>query len=167
MVASPVSNCLYAWTANCETWREPVSCGLRRQSRSPRRAYTYGRTQLATTKSGCSPGSPSRFNRTATPSVSRRTSNSSANAICFGSGVTSRRPATASTNEGAMEEEYCRLGRKRHNPVSSIHVRASSRVSVPCPFWRILSARDASNCSAVKEKPHFQAGAKAPGGPHS
>jgi hypothetical protein len=31
-------------------------------------------------------------------------------------------------------------------------------VSVPCPFKRILSERDASNCSAVKEKPHFQAG---------
>jgi hypothetical protein len=27
-------------------------------------------------------------------------------------------------------------------------------------LWRILSARDASNCSAVKEKPHFQAGAE-------
>ncbi len=73
----------------------------------------------------------------------------------------SRSPATASTNEGAIEEENCRLGRKRHNPVSSIHVRASSSVSVPCPFWRILSARDASNCSAVKEKPHFQAGVSA------
>ena len=60
-----------------------------------------------------------------------------------------------------MEEENCRLGRKRHNPVSSIHVRASSSVSVPCPFRRILSARDASNCSAVKEKPHFQAGDRA------
>ena len=60
-----------------------------------------------------------------------------------------------------MEDENCRLGRKRHNPVSSIHVRASSNVRAPCPFWRILSARDASNCSAVKEKPHFQAGVTA------
>jgi len=60
-----------------------------------------------------------------------------------------------------MEDENCRLGRKRHNPVSSIHVRASSSVRAPCPFWRILSARDASNCSAVKEKPHFQAGVTA------
>src|ERR1035441_5513054 len=51
--------------------------------------------------------------------------------------------------------------RKRHNPVSSIHVRASSRVSVPCPSRRILSARDASNCSDVKEKPRFQAGVNA------
>jgi len=34
------SSSLYAWTASCETWREPVSCGLRRQSRSPRSAYT-------------------------------------------------------------------------------------------------------------------------------
>ena len=40
-------------------------------------------------------------------------------------------------------------------------VRASSRVRAPCPFRRILSARDASNCSAVKEKPHFQAGDQA------
>src|ERR1035437_3108255 len=60
-----------------------------------------------------------------------------------------------------MEEENCFLGRKRHNPVSSIHTRASSNVSVPCPFRRILSAREASNCSAVKEKPHFQAGDQA------
>jgi hypothetical protein len=60
-----------------------------------------------------------------------------------------------------MEEENCLLGRKRHNPVSSIHTRASSNVSVPCPFRRILSAREASNCSAVKEKPHFQAGDQA------
>ena len=78
-----------------------------------------------------------------------------------GRGFASRFPATASTNEGAIEAEYCRLGRKRHKPVSSIHVRASSNVSAPCPFWRILSARDASNCSAVKEKPHFQAGVTA------
>ena len=56
-----------------------------------------------------------------------------------------------------MDEEYGRFGKKRHNPVSSIQVRASSSVSAPCPFWRILSERDASNCSAVKEKPHFQA----------
>ena len=79
-------------------------------------------------------------------------------AICFGSGVAFRWPATASTNEGATEEENCLLGRKRHKPVSSIHVRASSKVRVPSPFWRILSARAASNCSDVKEKPHFQAG---------
>ena len=51
-----------------------------------------------------------------------------------------------------MKEENCRLGRKRHNPVSSNHVRASSNVVAPIPFWRILSERDASNCSAVKEK---------------
>jgi hypothetical protein len=31
-------------------------------------------------------------------------------------------------------------------------------VRAPTPFWRILSERDASSCSAVKEKPHFQAG---------
>src|ERR1039458_3396053 len=67
----------------------------------------------------------------------------------------------ASTKEGAMDETNCRLGRKRHNPVSSIHTRASSSVSAPCPFKRILSARDASNCSAVKEKPRFQAGDQA------
>src|SRR5208337_4302314 len=82
-------------------------------------------------------------------------------AICSRSGEGSRLPATASTNDGAMEEENCRLGRKRHNPVSSIHVRASSRESVPGPFRRILSARDASNCSDVKEKPRFQAGVNA------
>ena len=69
--------------------------------------------------------------------------------------------ATASTKDGATEEENCLRGRKRHKPVSSIQVRASSSVRVPCPFWRILSARDASNCSAVKEKPHFQARAGA------
>jgi hypothetical protein len=79
-------------------------------------------------------------------------------AICRASGVEERSPATASTNEGATEVENCRRGRKRHRPVSSIHVRASSSVSAPCPFWRILSARDASNCSDVKEKPRFQAG---------
>src|SRR5208337_4119944 len=76
-------------------------------------------------------------------------------------GVASRLPATASTNDGAIEVENCRLGRKRQNPVSSIHVRASSRVSAPCPSRRILSERDASNCSDVKEKPHFQAGVSA------
>jgi len=31
----------------------------------------------------------------------------------------------------------------------------------PMSVKRILSARDASNCSAVKEKPHFQAGDQA------
>ena len=51
-----------------------------------------------------------------------------------------------------MKEENCRRGRKRHKPVSSSHVRASSKVSCPRPFWRILSERDASSCSAVKEK---------------
>ena len=141
---------------NLRASRSVAGCGA---SRGRRAAHTRrAEPRLATTKSGCSPGWPSRFSRTATPSVSRRTSSSSARAMCFGSGSASRRPATASTNEGAMEEENCRRGRKRHNPVSSIHVRASSKVSVPCPFWRILSARDASNCSAVKEKPHFQAG---------
>ena len=60
-----------------------------------------------------------------------------------------------------MDEANCRLGKKRHKPVSSIHTRASSSVSVPCPLKRILSAREASNCSAVKEKPHFQAGDQA------
>ncbi len=30
-----------------------------------------------------------------------------------------------------MKEENCRLGRKRHNPVSSNHVRASSNVNCP------------------------------------
>jgi hypothetical protein len=64
----------------------------------------------------------------------------------------------ASTNEGATEVENCLRGRKRHNPVSSIQVRASSKVRAPFPFKRIRSARDASNCSAVKEEPHFQAG---------
>ena len=60
-----------------------------------------------------------------------------------------------------MDEANCRRGRKRHNPVSSIHTRASSNVSAACPFKRILSARDASNCSAVKEKPQFQVGVQA------
>src|SRR5208283_4582195 len=73
-------------------------------------------------------------------------------------GAELRSPATASTKEGATKVANCFRGRNRHNPVSSIHVRASSKVRVPTPFWRILSERDASSCSAVKEKPHFQAG---------
>ena len=36
--------------------------------------------------------------------------------ILAGSGVAFRSPATASTKIGAMEEENCRLGRKRHKP---------------------------------------------------
>src|SRR5665213_400694 len=78
--------------------------------------------------------------------------------MCLGSGFEFRCPAMASTNDGATEVENCLRGRKRHNPVSSIQVRASSRVKAPLPFKRIRSARDASNCSAVKEKPRFQAG---------
>src|ERR1700739_1560918 len=81
--------------------------------------------------------------------------------MVFCSGVTSGRPATASTKEGATEEENCRFGKKRQSPVSSIHVRASSKVSVPRPFWRILSARACTNCSDVKEKPQFRVGASA------
>jgi hypothetical protein len=50
-----------------------------------------------------------------------------------------------------MKVANWRRGKKRHNPVSSNHVRASSSVSSPGPFWRILSARDASICSDVKE----------------
>ena len=56
-----------------------------------------------------------------------------------------------------------RLGRNRHKPVSSNHVHASSKVRVPCPFWRIRSARATSNCSDVKEEPLFQARVTAPG----
>jgi len=101
------------------------------------------------------------LSRTATPSFSSRTSSSSANATCAGSGVEFLWPAMASTKDGASDVEYCRLGRKRQSPVSSSHVRASSREIAPIPFWRIRSARAASNCSDVKEEPLFQAGVTA------
>jgi len=91
------------------------------------------------------------------PSFSRRTRSVSAVRIRSSVGSVVLTPATASTKVGAVKPACAERGRNIQSPVSSIQVRTSSIVTAPCPFCRILSERAASNCSAVKDIPHFQA----------
>ena len=106
-------------------------------------------------------GLPSAVSLTATPSFSSRTRRSSA--LRYGFGVRGRfRPSSDGFNKRRCDGRG-RLPpwQKRQSPVSSIHVRASSKVRVPRPFWRIRSERACTNCSDVKEKPHFRVGISA------
>ena len=137
----------YTRSASGLTFTAPVVSGGRFHPLSPRSVNTNGNAAADTTKSGRSPGPPSRFSGTAEPSPTSRATNIRAVPASAGVALSFGVPSVASTSEGAGAPSAGRAANKTR-PCALSQVRALSSVSRASPAWCHACARAAAICGS-------------------
>ncbi len=148
-VSAPFSaNSSYTRSPSGVTFTAPEVSGGRFHPLSPRSVNTKGNAWADTTKSGRSPGPPSRFSGIAEPSPTSRATNVRAVSVSLRTMVCFALPSVASTSDGAGAPRDAPRGANSTSPYSFSHVRAASSVRSASPVWCHAAARAAAICGS-------------------